>query len=116
MSSEEAGEVKSATVQQNLAKIAELGGVGAHDIQPLFEKHRARAMRSEDSGRGAWIERMESVRTPATTHLVDAAIERMDAGDVAAVIRIAEQLRAQLISQPSNSCASCSSTGGTGHQ
>jgi hypothetical protein len=116
MSSEEAKEVKSATVQQSLAKIAELGGVSARDIEPLFEKHRARAKRSADSGRAAWIRRIESVRTPATTHLVDAAIKHMDAGEVEAVIRIAEQLRAQLMSQPSNSCASCSSTGGTGHQ
>jgi hypothetical protein len=113
MSSEEA---KSVTVQDSLEKIAALGGVGVPDIERLFEKHRASAMRSADAGRGAWIARMESVRTPTTTHLVDEAIACMDAGDVASVIRIAEQLRALLISQPSNSCASCSSTGSTGHQ
>jgi hypothetical protein len=113
MSSEEA---KSVTVQESLEKIAALGGVGVPEIERLFEMHRANAMRAPDAGRGALIARMESVRTPATTHLINEAIACMDAGDVASMFRIYEQLRVLLASQPRKSCVSYSSTGSTGHQ
>lgn len=115
MTSEQTNQaIKGSVVQESIEKIAALGGVGVSDVQRRFDKHRAAAMQSTDSGRGTWVACMESIRTPATTHLIDEAIRCMDAGDVAAAIRITGQLRALLVGAPSDG-ASCSSTGSTGH-
>lgn len=104
--------VKSAAVRQGLVAIATMGNANVADVERLFEQHRASVVHLPDSGRGAWIERMESVRTPTTTRLVDKVIAHADAGDVAGMIRAAERLRQQLLAETTHA-TSCTSTGGS---
>lgn len=72
--------------EQVIEQIAEMTGTDIHDVANAYKKNQEDATASGKSTRDIWLSRMESIRTPETTQIVDYLIERLDAGDVQAVL------------------------------